>query len=73
MRRPDPTPKAITSLQNERVKLIRQFEVRAMEQSYMVPVVWWHRIVAHTADVRGWKILPSHYLNQDLAGVWLAK
>lgn len=57
----------------ERVKLIRQFEVRAMEQSYMVPVVWWHRIVAHTADLRGWKILPSHYLNQDLAGVWLAK
>ncbi len=28
MRRPDPTPKAITSLQNERVKLIRSLEMR---------------------------------------------
>jgi len=57
----------------ERVRLIRAFEKREIEQSYVVPVVWWHRIVAHTADLRGWKILSSHYLNQDLANVWLAK
>ncbi|MCK6449613.1 MAG: ABC transporter substrate-binding protein [Alphaproteobacteria bacterium] len=56
----------------ERAGFIRGFEKRAIEQGYVVPVVWWHRIVAHSAALHGWKILPSHYLNQDLAGVWLA-
>jgi peptide/nickel transport system substrate-binding protein len=23
--------------------------------------------------VKGWKISPSHYLNQDLANIWLEK
>lgn len=32
MRRPDPTPKAITSLQNERVKLIRSLEMRKVRR-----------------------------------------
>ena len=56
-----------------RVSLIRQFERRAIEQGYVVPVVWWHRIVAHSAAIRGWRITPSHYLNQDLVNVWLAE
>jgi peptide/nickel transport system substrate-binding protein len=55
----------------ERVKLIRQFEGRLLDQAYTTPVVWWHRIVGHSTAVQGWKILPSHYLNQDLASVWL--
>lgn len=56
----------------ERVALIRQFESRLLaEQSWTTPVVWWHRIVAHSPALKGWKILPSHYLNQDLEGVWL--
>ena len=57
----------------ERAKFIRAFEKRAIEQSYTVPVVWWHRIVARDARIRGWKMSPSHYLNQDLAAVWLAE
>jgi peptide/nickel transport system substrate-binding protein len=57
----------------ERDRLIRAFETRAMEQAYAVPVVWWHRIVVHSAALKGWRIMPSHYLNQDLAGVWLAQ
>jgi len=56
-----------------RVSLIRQFERRAIEQGYVVPVVWWHRIVVHSAAIRGWRITPSHYLNQDLVNVWLAE
>lgn len=58
--------------EQERVAAIRAFERHEIEQGYVVPVVWWHRIVAHSSALRGWKILPSHYLNQDLAGVWLA-
>lgn len=56
-----------------RAQHIRAFEARLLDQSYTAPIVWWHRIVAHTSDLRGWKITPSHYLNQDLINVWLAK
>lgn len=35
--------------------------------------LWWYRIVPYRTVVRGWKISPSHYQNQDLANVWLAQ
>jgi peptide/nickel transport system substrate-binding protein len=57
----------------ERAKHIRAFETRAITQGYTVPVVWWHRIVAYDQRIKGWKMSPSHYLNQDLASVWLAE
>jgi len=57
----------------DRGKFIRAFEKRAIEQGYTVPIVWWHRIVAYDARLRNWKMSPSHYLNQDLASVWLAE
>jgi peptide/nickel transport system substrate-binding protein len=57
-----------------RRKLIGQFERRVLEeQAHYIPTLWWHRIVLHAATVRGWKITPSHYLNQDLRDVWLAE
>ncbi len=57
----------------ERVKLIRQFEKRVLdEQAYTFHVLWWYRIIPHHARVKGWPITPSHYLNQDLRDVWLA-
>jgi peptide/nickel transport system substrate-binding protein len=33
----------------------------------------WHRIVPYSAKIKGWKITPSHYLNQQLDTVWLAE
>ncbi len=57
----------------DRAKHIRAFETRAITQGYTVPVVWWHRIVAYDKRIKGWKMSPSHYLNQDLAAVWLAE
>jgi peptide/nickel transport system substrate-binding protein len=41
------------------------------EQAHTFPSLWWYRIIPHRSVVRGWKIGPSHYLNQDLANVWL--
>ena len=58
---------------NERKKLIREFEKRALEQAYTIPTVWWHRIIVNWKQMKGWAITPSHYLNQDLADVWLAE
>jgi peptide/nickel transport system substrate-binding protein len=58
----------------ERAKLLRQFEKRALdEKAYQFPVLWWQRIVPHSTKVKGWKITPSHYVNQDLRDVWLAQ
>jgi peptide/nickel transport system substrate-binding protein len=56
----------------EQLAAIRAFETRVLMNVMTAPVVWWQRIVAHSSALRGWRILPSHYLNQDLADVWLA-
>ena len=42
-------------------------------ESNAIPVIWYSRIVAHVPEVKGWKIIPSHFANQDLADVWLDK
>jgi peptide/nickel transport system substrate-binding protein len=57
---------------DEQRNIMRQFEKRALDgQAHMLVTLWWYRIVPHRAVVRGWKISPSHYQNQDLATVWL--
>jgi len=33
-------------------------------------LLWWYRTVPYRSYVKGWK-MPRHYLNQDLATVWL--
>ena len=59
----------------ERLKLLRQFEKRVIdEKAYQFPpTLWWQRIVPHWTKVKGWKITPSHYVNQDLRDVWIAQ
>jgi peptide/nickel transport system substrate-binding protein len=52
---------------------MRKFERRLLdEQAHQLVTLWWHRTVPHHARLKGWKVSPSHYLNQDLANVWLA-
>ena len=55
----------------KRMALLREFEKYELEQAYVVPTLWWHRIIVHDKRLKGWKILPSHYINQDLTNVWL--
>jgi peptide/nickel transport system substrate-binding protein len=43
------------------------------EQAHMFMMPWWERIIVERSYVKGWKISPSHYLNQDLADIWLDK
>jgi peptide/nickel transport system substrate-binding protein len=58
----------------EQRKLMRQFEKRVLdEEAHSFITLWWNRIIPHRSYVKGWKISPSHYLNQDLANVWLDK
>jgi len=57
--------------QAKRIGLIQAFEKRLFDQSYAVPLLWWHRIVPTAKVVMGWQMSPSHNLGQDLAEVWL--
>lgn len=57
----------------DRARLIRAFEARLFEQGWTAPVVWWQRIVATSNRLKGWTLLPSHYINQDLTDVWLVQ
>ena len=54
--------------------LMRQFEKHVIDtEAHGLWVVWWYRGIAHQSYMKGWKISPSHFLNQDLARVWLDK
>lgn len=57
----------------KRKQLIWKFEDIALgEKAYVLTALWWQRIVPHARELQGYKVLPSHYVNQDLAGVWLS-
>jgi peptide/nickel transport system substrate-binding protein len=58
----------------ERRRLLRQFEKRLYdEEIHFIMGFQWHRIIPHLSRVRGWTIMPSHFLNQQLDTVWLAE
>ena len=51
--------------------LLMQLMQRNTEQAWQIPTLWWNRIIPHNSRLKGWKISPSHYLNQDLSQLWL--
>ncbi|NJO34004.1 MAG: hypothetical protein HC869_13555 [Rhodospirillales bacterium] len=58
----------------EQKKLMRAYEKRVLEEeAHNAITLWWYRIIPHRSYVKGWKVTPSHYLNQDLSVVWLDK
>jgi len=58
----------------ERKKILRQLEKRLLdEEAHVIYTLQWHRIIPHLAQVKGWTITPSHYLNNQLDAVWLSE
>jgi len=54
--------------------LMREFEKFVVDtEAHEIFVLWWYRIIPRQSYVKGWKISPSHFINQDLATVWLDK
>jgi peptide/nickel transport system substrate-binding protein len=54
--------------------LMRRFEKHVLDdEAQAIFLLWWYRSVPYRAYVKGWKVSPSHYVNQDLATVWLDK
>jgi len=64
---------AVTTDPRQRAKIVRDFERHALSEAYTVPLLWWNRIVATSAKLKGWSITPSHFIGQDLTEVWLAQ
>jgi peptide/nickel transport system substrate-binding protein len=54
--------------------LLREYETYVLDtQAHTIMMQWWERIVPIRSYVKGWKISPSHYINQDLGTIWLDK
>ena len=58
---------------DEQKKLMREYERRIINGGHAGLTLWWNKINPHRSYVKGWKIAPSHYLNQHLDQVWLDK
>ncbi len=59
---------------DERKRYLRAFEKRLLdEEVHYIYTLQWHRIIPHSAKVRGWTITPAHFLNNQLDTVWLAE
>jgi peptide/nickel transport system substrate-binding protein len=62
-----------TDPQAQRAEM-RDFEKYMLDtQAHGMWVLWWHRIVPYRTYLKGFKITPTHFLNQDLARLWLDK
>jgi peptide/nickel transport system substrate-binding protein len=54
-------------------ELMYQFVKQIMDtKAHVAFLMWWNRIVPYRSYMHGWKIGPSHYLNQDLSTIWLS-
>jgi peptide/nickel transport system substrate-binding protein len=62
---------AMTTDQQQRAKMVHDFERRALTEAYTVPLLWWNRIVATSSKLKGWSVTPSHFVGQDLTDVWM--
>jgi len=54
-----------------RLELAKDMQRKVIIDANSVPVIWYSRIVAHVSNMKGWRIIPSHFANQDLADIWL--
>lgn len=62
---------AAATAEDARRDLAQEMQRLAIETAYSVPLLWYSRLVAHVSEMKGWKIIPSHFANQELADVWL--
>jgi peptide/nickel transport system substrate-binding protein len=54
-----------------RKKIAAAIQTQVISTGYSVPLIWYSRIVAHSSAMKGWKAVPTHFVNQDLTDVWL--
>jgi peptide/nickel transport system substrate-binding protein len=53
---------------------MRAYEKHTLDtEVHEIVLPYWYRIIMGRSYVKGFKISPSHYLNQDLSSIWLDK
>jgi peptide/nickel transport system substrate-binding protein len=58
----------------ERRRYVREYEKRLLsDEAHVIYTLAYYHIVAHNAKVKGWTLMPSHLVNQQLDTVWLAE
>lgn len=57
----------------KRIAIVKEMQRIALENTYYMAGLWSSRAVVHSADVKNYVAHPSHYTNQRLQDVWLAK
>jgi peptide/nickel transport system substrate-binding protein len=58
--------------EKKQFEAMRAYEGRILkDEADYIPGFWWYRIIPHRTYVKGWKIGPSHYINQSLENVWI--
>lgn len=58
----------------EQRKLMREFEKIVLDtEAHNSISLWWYRIIPHRSYMKGWKVSSSHYINNQLDGVWIDK
>lgn len=55
----------------ERKRIAYDLQRQILTDAHSTTVIWYSRMVAHAAIMKGWKALPTHFVNQDLAEIWL--
>ena len=64
--------KKMTYLQLEKRKsIVHQFEKKALENAWVLPVTYTDRVIALNSKVKGYVIANSHILNNTWRGVYL--
>jgi peptide/nickel transport system substrate-binding protein len=53
------------------MRAYEKYTLDTMQHEIVLP--YWYRIILARSYVKGFKISPSHYLNQDLSSIWLDK
>ena len=57
--------------QREKMRAFETYALDTQVDTIMTP--WWERIIVARSYMKGWKISPSHYINLNLANIWLDK
>jgi len=61
-----------TDPQKQHADMYRFVKYVMDEKVHTAYLLWWYRRVPLRDYVHGWKVSPSHYINQDLATIWLS-
>ena len=62
LREPDPA---------KQKEILWKMQKHLTDEAYTFMTLWWNRTVVSRSVMKSWNITPSHYLNMQLANVWL--